>query len=109
MEQFSLGVQRQLPKAIFVEVSGVSGLGRHLLREPNINFPNLSLVAANPSYNTNYFAPYPGYTTVQQYLSDATSNYYALQTFVSKRAGNVLFTGSYTWSKALGDASRRRR
>ncbi len=105
VEQFSLGVQRQLPKAIFVEVSGVGGLGRHLLREPNINFPNLSLVAANPSYNTNYFAPYPGYTTLQEYLSDATSNYYALQTFVSKRAGNVLFTGSYTWSKALGDAS----
>ena len=105
VEQFSLGVQRQLPKAIFLEVSGVSGLGRHLLREPNINFPNLSLVAANPSYNTNYFAPYPGYTTLQEYLSDATSNYYALQTFVSKRAGNVLFTGSYTWSKALGDAS----
>jgi hypothetical protein len=105
VEQFSLGVQRQLPKAIFVEVSGVSGLGRHLLREPNINFPNLSLVAANPSYNTNYFAPYPGYTTLQQYLSDATSNYYALQSFVSKRAGNVLFTASYTWSKALADAS----
>ncbi len=105
VEQMSLGVQRQLPKAIFVEVSGVSGLGRHLLREPNINFPNLQLVGANPSYNTNYFAPYPGYTTLQQYLSDATSNYYALQTFVSKRAGNVLFTGSYTWSKALADAS----
>ena len=105
VEQFSLGVQRQLPKAIFVEVSGVSGLGRHLLRQPNINFPDLTLVAANPSYNTIYFAPYPGYTSIQQYLSDATSNYYALQTFVSKRAGNVLFTGSYTWSKALADAS----
>ena len=105
VEQFSLSVQRQLPKAIFVEMSGVGGLGRHLLREPNINFPDLKLVGANPSYNTNYFAPYPGYTTLQQYLSDATSNYYALQTFVSKRAGNVLFTGSYTWSKALADAS----
>ena len=105
VEQFSLGVQRQLPRAIFVEVSGVGGLGRHLLREPNINFPNLALVGANPSYNTNYFAPYPGYTTLQQYLSDATSNYYALQTFASKRSGNVLFTVSYTWSKALGDAS----
>jgi Carboxypeptidase regulatory-like domain/TonB-dependent Receptor Plug Domain/TonB dependent receptor len=105
VEQMSLGVQRQLPKAIFVEVSGVSGLGRHLLREPNINFPDLKQVAANPSYSTIYFNPYPGYTTLQQYLSDATSNYYALQTFVSKRAGNVLFTGSYTWSKALADAS----
>jgi hypothetical protein len=105
VEQISLGVQRQLPKAIFLEVSGVSGLGRHLLRQPNINFPDLKAVAANPSYSTIYFNPYPGYTSIQQYLSDATSNYYALQTFISKRAGNVLFTGSYTWSKALADAS----
>jgi hypothetical protein len=99
------GRAAQLPKNLFVEVSGVSGLGRHLLRQPNINFPDLKAVAANPSYSTIYFNPYPGYTSIQQYLSDATSNYYALQTFVSKRAGNVLFTGSYTWSKALADAS----
>jgi len=105
VEQLSLGVQRQLPKAVFVEVTGVGGLGRHLLRQPNINFPDLKLVAANPSFSTIYYNPYPGYTSIQQYLSDATSNYYSLQTFVSKRAGNVLFTGSYTWSKALADAS----
>ena len=105
VEQFSLGAQRQLPKAMFLETTFVGGLGRHLLRQPNINFPDLAGVAAHPTYNTNYFAPYAGYTSVQQYLSDATSNYYALQTFVSKRAGSVLFTGSYTWSKALADAS----
>ena len=105
VEQMSLGVQRTLPQNLFVEVSGVSGLGRHLLRQPNINFPDLKAVAANPSNSTIYYNPYPGYTSIQQYLSDATSNYYALQTFVSKRAGSVLFTGSYTWSKALGDAS----
>jgi hypothetical protein len=105
VEQMSLGVQRTLPQNLFVEVSGVSGLGRHLLRQPNINFPDLTAVAAHPSYSTIYSNPYPGYTSIQQYLSDATSNYYALQAFVSKRAGSVLFTGSYTWSKALGDAS----
>jgi hypothetical protein len=105
VEQFSFGVQRALPKAIFLETSLVGGLGRHLLRQPNINFANLAGVAANPSYNTNYFVPYAGYTSIQQYNSDATSNYYALQTFLSKRAGTVLFTASYTWSKALADAS----
>jgi hypothetical protein len=104
-EQFSLGIQRELPRAIFLEATYVGGLGRHLLREPNINYPDLAGVAANPSYSTNYFVPYPGYTTLQQYQSDSTSNYHALQAFVSKRAGNVLFTASYTWSKALGDSS----
>jgi len=40
-EQISMGVQRELPKGIFAEVSYVSNLGRHLLRQPNINqIPN---------------------------------------------------------------------
>jgi hypothetical protein len=105
VEQFSFSVQRELPKSLFLETSYVGGLGRRLLREPNINFPNLALVAANPTYNTNYFAPYPGYTTLQQYQSDSTSNYHALEAFLSRRAGNVLFTAGYTWSKSLGDSS----
>ena len=105
LEQFSFGIQRELPKAVFLETTYVGGLGRHLLREPNINFPNLAAVGANPTYNTNYFAPYAGYTTLQQYQSDSTSNYHALEVFLSKRAGNVLFTTSYTWSKSLADSS----
>jgi hypothetical protein len=104
-EQFSFGIQRELPRAVFMETIYVGGLGRHLLREPNINFPNLAAVGANPTYSTNYFAPYPGYTTLQQYQSDSTSNYHALEVFLSKRAGNVLFTTSYTWSKSLADSS----
>ncbi len=105
VEQFSFNVQRSLPMSLFLEGSYVGGLGRHLLREPNINFPNLALVAANPTYNSNYFVPYPGYTSLQQYQSDSTSNYHALQVFLSKRAGKVMFTTGYTWSKALGDSS----
>ena len=105
VEQYSFSVQRALPLALFVETSYVGGLGRHLLREPNINFANLALVAANPSYNTNYFVPYPGYTSLQQYQSDSTSNYHALEFFVSRRAGSVMFTTGYTWSKALADSS----
>lgn len=105
VEQFSLGVQRELPWNLFLETSYVGSLGRHLLREPNINYPDLAQVAANPSYSTNYFVPYPGYTSVQQYLSDSTSNYHSLQVYLSKRAGNITFTAAYTWSKALGDAS----
>ncbi|HZS56717.1 MAG TPA: carboxypeptidase regulatory-like domain-containing protein [Bryobacteraceae bacterium] len=105
VEQYSFSVQRELPLALFLETTYVGGLGRHLLRQPNINFPNLVAVAANPSFNTNYFNPYPGYTSIQQYQSDSTSNYHALQVFVSKRAGNVIFTSGYTWSKALGDSS----
>jgi hypothetical protein len=38
-------------------------------------------------------------------MSDSTSNYHALQAFLSKRSGDVTFTAGYTWSKALGDSS----
>jgi hypothetical protein len=104
-EQFSFGVQRELPMGIFLETSYVGNLGRHLLRQPNINFPDLASVAANPKINTNFFNPYAGYTSIRQYLSDSTSNYHALQVFVSKRTGAVTATAGYTWSKSLADAS----
>ena len=103
--QYSLGVQQQLRGGTFLEITYVGNLGRHLLRDPNINFPNLGLVAANPTASTNAFVPYLGYSTIQQYLSDSTSNYNALQVYASKREGSVTFTGGYTWSKALGDSS----
>src|SRR5262249_41249980 len=41
----------------------------------------------------------------QQYQSDTTSNYHALEVFLSKRAGSLVYTTSYTWSKSLGDSS----
>ncbi len=104
-DQYSLSVQRQLPQGILLETSYVGNLGRHLLREPNINFPDLSLIAANPTTSTNQFVPYLGYSTIQQYESDSTSNYNALQIYASKRAGSVIATAGYTWSKSLGDSS----
>jgi hypothetical protein len=39
------------------------------------------------------------------YISDANGNYNALQTFFSKRRGNLNTTVSYTWGKTLADAS----
>ncbi len=102
--QYSLSIQRQLPQAILLETSYVGNLGRHLLREPNINFPDLTRLALSPSL-TNQFVPYLGYSTLQQYESDSTSNYNALEIYASKRAGSVIATAGYTWSKSLGDSS----
>ena len=103
--QYSFSIQRELPYSMFWETSYVGNLGRHLLREPNINYPNLPAVAANASSSPNVYNPYLGYGSIQQYQSDSTSNYNALQVYVSKRAGSVQATAGYTWSKALGDSS----
>ncbi len=108
---FSLSVQRQLRGGLFVEGAYVGNLGRHLLRQPDINQPLFTLLAQNallPTSQqsvTNALRPYKGYSTIRETLSDSTSNYHALQLYTTKRAGDLTFTGSYTFSKALSDSS----
>ena len=104
-EQFSFSVQRQLPLSMLLEASYVGNLGRHLLRQPDLNQPAFSVLAAAPSgVAENALRPYQGFSAINDYLSDSTSNYHALQLYVSKRAGAVTLTAGYTWSKALGDS-----
>ena len=108
---FSLGVQRELPKGFFVEANYVGNLGRHLIRQPDLNQPSFAALTANlpanggPNVNTNTLRPYKGYTRILYRLSDANSNYNGLQLYAAKRKGNLELTGSYTWSKALTDTS----
>ncbi len=105
VEQYSLGVQEQLPMGMLLEATYVGNVGHHLLRQPNINFPNLAVLAANPGDSPNYFNPYQGFTAINQNRSDSNSNYNALQVYLSKRTGQVNFTIGYTFAKALGDSS----
>ncbi len=105
-EQFSLTVQRELPLRLFAEASYVGTLGRHLLDEPDINQPSFAIISTVPSTTVeNTIRPYAGYSTIQQFESRATSNYNSLQLQIMRRAGRVLFTTAYTFSKNLGTAS----
>ena len=103
--QYSLNVQHELPWGLLTELSYVGTEGRHMLRQPNINYADLTQVAANPKISTNAFLPYKGYTSITQVRSDSTANYNALQGYISKRVGALQMTAGYTWSKALADAS----
>ena len=105
IDQYSFGIQRQLPWAMLLETTYVGNVGHHLLRQPNINTPPIAQVAANTSNNANYYNPYKGFTAINQNRSDSNSNYNALQVYLSKRKGAVAFTASYTFAKALGDSS----
>ena len=110
-QQFSFSIQRELPKTLFTEISYVGNLGRHLLRQPDINQVPFASNSANSQLPTaQQFAtvalrPFKGFNNISMYLSDSTSNYHSLQAYLSKRAGKMLFTASYTFSKALGDSS----
>jgi hypothetical protein len=104
-EQFSIGVQRELPDNLFLEADYIGSLGRHLLVEPDMNQPYFSVVgAASTTANENSLRPFPGYSTIQQFESAATSNYHSLQVQLSRRVGAVMFTAAYTYSKALGNS-----
>jgi hypothetical protein len=107
---YSLSVQRELPFGIFAEAAYVANLGRHLIRQPDINQPTFEALRANlppggPNVNVNALRPFKGYTAIRMRLSDATSNYHAMQLYAAKRKGDVLATVAYTWSKVLTDAS----
>lgn len=109
-QQFSLTISRELPMHFQLETSYVGNLARKLSRQPDINFPSLDaqnfwLTLPSNQRSINYVRPYQGYSSINQYMSDATSNYHALQVYVSKRTGPLQLTGSYTWSKSLTDAS----
>ena len=106
---YSLSLQRELPYGIFAEAAYVANLGRHLIRQPDINQPTFEQLRANippgPNVNVNALRPYKGYTAIRMRLSDATSNYHGMQLYAAKRKGDLLMTSSYTWSKVLTDAS----
>ena len=106
---FNFGIQHELPHGMLLDVAYAGNLGRHLLRQPNINNPSFSALEANqaiPSSSrpvTNSIVPYKGFSSINMFLSDSNSNYNALQARVTKRKGNSIFTLNYTWSHALSD------
>jgi hypothetical protein len=106
---YSLGVQREMPWGILLEVSYVGNEQRHILRQPDINLPTFAQLQANAALSKplplNRLRPYQGYTSIRMYLSDSTANYNAFQVYATKRKGDFLATVSYTWSKTLADSS----
>jgi len=100
--QYSLSVQHELPYGVLLETAYVGNLGRHEVRQPNINVPTFATAATNPGKTTNQIRPFLGYTDITQFRSDSNSNYNALQLSASKRKGDLVATVSYTYSKVLG-------
>ena len=100
--QYSLSVQREMPYGVLVETAYVGNMGRHLIRQPNINVPSFATALANPTLQTNQTRPFLGYSDISQFRSDSNSNYNALQLSATKRKGDLTATVSYTYAKALG-------
>jgi hypothetical protein len=110
---WSFSVQRQLPLGLFGEVAYVGSAGRHQIRRPDINAlsgDQLRARAALPAAsqpNINSLRPYQGFSTINMHLSDAVSDYDALQVFVKRARGRLTYSFSYTYGKAQANASLR--
>jgi len=129
--QYSLGVQRELPQSMLLQVAYVGNLGRHILRAPSFNsatWTQQGYIPVSPNPNTlacpaginaaayqcsaggfaptglskDQIRPYLGYAGVQMALSDVNSNYNSLQVSLSKRAGFFTTSIAYTYSKVMG-------
>ncbi len=129
--QYSLGVQRELPDGMLLQVAYVGNLGRHILRTSGFNnatWTQQGIIPVSPNPNTlacpsginaaayqcsggfapvglskDQIRPYLGYSSIGMALSDVNSNYNSLQLSLTKRAGIITATVAYTYSKALGD------
>jgi hypothetical protein len=108
---YSLGIQRQLRDGLFLETAYVGNVSHHLMRQADINQPSWSDLAANNSLpstqraTNNYLRRYKGFAELPTRVSDANSNYNGLQVYLTRRKGWLTGTVSYTFSKALTDAS----
>ena len=103
-EQFNLGLQRQLPGLLVVEVSVLGNLSRKL----PVSYLSLNQIAPNvlsAQRSTQVYRPYPQFSNVSiQSPTLGVSNYYAGLVRIEKRYSFGLnFGANYTWSKLLGN------
>ena len=100
--KWSMGVQRQLPVAILMDVSYVGSPGVALVRTRDINQPVASVAVASGQLNPNAARPYPGFAGITTYETTGNSIYHSLQVSGSRRFSNGLaLQVSYTFSRSI--------
>lgn len=91
---------------MLLDAAYVGSTGSSLYRAINLNQLQPGTVQKNPGININDLRPYRGFANIVQYITGSNSNYNALQvSWRYQMKGGGLFNLSYTWSKAIDDAS----
>jgi hypothetical protein len=130
VQQFSLGMQHEIPGNNLLSLSYVGAVSRHLSRMRNIDqvpiglgTVNVPALAEAPGCDASgncdvqkaltnglqpniFFVPYPGYASIGMLEHSASSNYSSLQVNFRHIFGHGLtFQAAYTWSHALDNAT----
>ena len=103
MTNWFLGVQRALTSSLVAEVDYIGSTGRHLYATYNVNRFDGDLI----EHGGNFTGLAPGFSGINYGQANENSDYNGLTVAVKKRAGvGLTFDASYTYSKAIDDASR---
>ena len=101
VQQWNLGIERELPGQLAAKASYVGSRGVHLERRYEGN----PALPPGPG-NINARRIYPIFRQIAQQESSASSTYHSLQLSGEKRlARGVTFLAGYTWSKSIDDSS----
>lgn len=106
IQQWSLGIQREIFKNAVLEVTYVGTKGDFLLDRRNINFVSpadtLAFFQRTGSTNVNSIRPFVGYSSVTLIETAAKSRYHGLLTSFNYRFGTAgLVSIAYTFSKNM--------
>jgi hypothetical protein len=98
-QQWNIGVQRQLYRRGFIDVSYVGSRGDNLIQPVDINLPQpVDVVAVNG--NVNLVRPYLGYSTITMRQTTAYSRYWGFLTQFRHDQGRAgTLTLNYTLSR----------
>jgi hypothetical protein len=106
---WSVGVQRQLPWKIVLDVTYVGRQGRFLQRERNINQLQPGTLQANPGVNIAALRPYRGYGALRVSENSGRSEYNSLQVSGERRYANGFkLSVAYTYGRSWDNGSDKR-
>ena len=106
---WSVGVQRQLPWKIVLDVNYVGRRGCFLQRERNVNQLQAGTMQANPGVNIAALRPYKGYGALRVSENTGSSEYNSLQISGERRYSNGFkLAVAYTYGKSFDNGSDKR-
>ena len=109
IQQWSLGVQREIFRNAILELSYVGTKGDKLIRPLDINQAQPADVLRVGLANINTVRPFLGYRRITWRETSAKSRYHGMLSSFNYRFGSgVSLTASYTFSKTLTDATNDR-
>jgi len=100
VQQWNLGIERELHPDLVLELGYIGSKGSKLRRNSN---PNQAVLGAG---TVNSRRPFPALGNIALLDSSASSIYHSMQLRLEKRFGSGLsFLSSYTWGKSIDDDS----